>query len=197
VTRAQSQSSLPSETGHWWALALRGAIAILFGLAALLRPGIALEALIVLFGAFALVDGVFSIVGVFEGTRGGTPRWLLLVEGVAGILASVIALVLPGLTAILLLYLIAAWAIVTGVSEIATAIRLRRQIRGEWALIVGGAFSVLFGLILAVVGPIVGLLSLIWLIGAYAVAFGILILITAFRVRGSATGSRGRPSRVA
>jgi uncharacterized membrane protein HdeD (DUF308 family) len=188
---------LPSETGHWWALAIRGAIAIIFGLAALLRPDIALEALILLFGAYALVDGVFAIVGVFGGTRGGTPRWLLLIEGIAGVLAGIIAFVLPGLTAVVLLYLIAAWAVVTGIFEIASAIRLRQEIRGEWALIVGGALSVLFGVILAVIGPVAGLLSLIWLIGVYAVAFGILMLITAFQVRGRDAGSgTDRPSRV-
>jgi uncharacterized membrane protein HdeD (DUF308 family) len=189
--------ALPSETGHWWALAIRGGIAIIFGLAALLRPDIALEALILLFGAYALVDGVFAIVGVFGGTRGGTPRWLLLIEGIAGILAGIIAFVLPGLTAIVLLYLIAAWAVVTGIFEIATAIRLRQEIRGEWALIIGGALSVLFGVILAVIGPVAGLVSLIWLIGVYAVAFGILMLITAFQVRGRDAGSgTDRPSRV-
>jgi uncharacterized membrane protein HdeD (DUF308 family) len=189
--------ALPSETGHWWALAIRGAIAIIFGLAALLRPDIALEALILLFGAYALVDGVFAIVGVFGGTRGGTPRWLLLIEGIAGILAGIIAFVLPGLTAVVLLYLIAAWAVVTGIFEIATAIRLRQEIRGEWALIICGALSVLFGVILAVIGPVAGLLSLIWLIGIYAVAFGILMLITAFQVRGRAASSgTDRPSRV-
>ena len=193
---AQPQA-LPSETGHWWALALRGAIAILFGLAALLRPGIALEALILLFGAYALVDGVFAIVGIFGGTRGGTPRWLLLIEGVAGILAGLIAFVLPGLTAFVLLYLIAAWAIITGIFEIATAIRLRREIRGEWALIIGGALSVLFGVILIVVSPFAAIFSLIWLIGVYAVAFGILMLITAFQVRGrDASSGSDRPSRV-
>ena len=192
----QPQAALPAESGHWWALALRGAIAILFGLAALLRPGIALEALILLFGAYALVDGVFSIVGVFGGTRSGTPRWLLLIEGVASVLTGLIAFFLPGLTAILLLYLIAAWAIVTGISEIVMAIRLRKEIAGEWALIVGGAFSVLFGVILAVVGPVVGLISLLWLIGFYAVAFGILMLITAFSVRGGDSGGADRPSRV-
>jgi uncharacterized membrane protein HdeD (DUF308 family) len=188
---------LPSETGHWWALAIRGAIAIIFGLAALLRPDIALEALILLFGAYALVDGVFAVVGVFGGTRGGTPRWLLLIEGIAGILAGIIAFVLPGLTAVVLLFLIAAWAIITGVFEIATAIRLRQEITGEWALIIGGALSVLFGVILAVIGPVAGLVSLIWLIGVYAVAFGILMLITAFQVRGRDAGSGpDRPSRV-
>jgi uncharacterized membrane protein HdeD (DUF308 family) len=174
---------VPVGSGHWWALALRGAIAILFGLAALLWPDITLEALILLFGAYALVDGVFSIVGVFGGTRGGTPRWLLLIEGVAGILAGLIAFLIPGLTAILLLYLIAAWAIITGISEIAMAIRLRSEIRGEWAMIVGGALSVLFGVLLVVVGSAVGLLSLIVLLGIYAMAFGSLLLITAFRVR--------------
>jgi len=193
----QPQAALPAETGHWWALAIRGGIAILFGLAALLRPGIALEALILLFGAYALVDGVFAIVGVFGGTRGGTPRWLLLIEGIAGILAGLIAFVLPGLTALLLLYLVAAWAIFTGIFEIATALRLRREIRGEWALILGGALSVLFGVILVVVSPFAGLLSLIWLIGIYALAFGILLLITAFQVRGrDASSGPDRPSRV-
>src|SRR5215218_10362087 len=169
----QPQAALPAETGHWWALAIRGGIAILFGLAALLRPGIALEALILLFGAYALVDGVFAIVGVFGGTRGGTPRWLLLSEGIAGILAGLIAFVLPGLTALLLLYLVAAWAIM-----------------------IGGALSVLFGVILVVVSPFAGLLSLIWLIGIYAIAFGILMLVTAFSVRGGNSGGTSRSSRV-
>jgi len=176
-------------------LALRGVIAILFGLAALLRPAIALEALILLFGAYALVDGVFAIVGIFGGTRGGTPRWLLLLEGVVSILAGIIAFIFPGLTAIALLYLVAAWAVLTGLAEITTAIRLRQEIRGEWALILGGILSVLFGVLLAVL-PGVGILSLIWLIGAYAVVFGVLLLITAFQVRGRDNQRDERPRRV-
>ena len=176
-------------------MALRGVIAILFGLAALLRPAIALEALILLFGAYALVDGVFAIVGIFGGTRGGTPRWLLLLEGVVSILAGIIAFIFPGLTAIALLYLVAAWAVLTGLAEITTAIRLRQEIRGEWALILGGILSVLFGVLLAVL-PGVGILSLIWLIGAYAVAFGVLLLITAFQVRGRDNQREVRPRRV-
>lgn len=185
----------PGESGHWWALGIRGVVAVLFGLAALLRPGIALEALILLFGAYALVDGAFAIVGVFNGARGGTPRWVLLIEGVAGVLAGLIAFVLPGMTALVLLYLIAAWSIVTGVFEAATAIRLRREIRGEWALVAGGALSVLFGVVLAVL-PAVGILSLVWLIGVYAIAFGVLLIITALRVRGNEGGGPGRQSRV-
>ncbi|HEX2181496.1 MAG TPA: HdeD family acid-resistance protein [Rubrobacteraceae bacterium] len=191
----QPQAALPAEAGHWWALALRGVIAILFGLAALLRPGMALVALILLFGAYALVDGIFAVVGVFGGTRSGTPRWLLLLEGVISILAGIIALIFPGLTAVALLYLVVAWAIVTGLVQIATAIRLRQEITGEWALILGGVLSVIFGLLLAVL-PGVGILSLIWLIGAYAVVFGILLLITAFRVRGRDDPGGNRPSRV-
>ena len=191
----QPQAALPVETGHWWALALRGALAILFGLAALLRPGIALGALILLIGAYFLVDGAFAIVGVFRGTRSGTPRWLLLLEGVVGILAGIIAFVNPGITAIVLLYLVAAWAVITGIAEIVTAIRLRQEIQGEWALIVGGILSVLFGVILAVL-PGVGILSLIWLIGIYALVFGVLMLIAAFRVRGHANQRDERPRRV-
>ena len=190
-------SMLGTLSRNWWVSTLRGALAILFGVAAWVWPGLTLVALVALFGAYALVDGVFAIVGVFGGTRGGTPRWLLFLEGIAGILAGLIAFVLPGLTAVLLLYLIAVWAIITGISEIAMAIRLRKEIRGEWALIVGGAFSVLFGVLLALIGPFAGLVSLIWLIGAYAIAFGILMLITAFQVRGrDSSTDTDRPSRV-
>ena len=191
----QPQAALPAATGHWWALALRGVVAILFGLAALLRPGIALEALILLFGAYALVDGVFSIVGVFGGARGGMPRWLLLLEGIAGIVAGVIAFVLPVLTAFTLYFLIIVWAIVTGVAEISTAIRLRREIEGEWAMILSGAISILFAVVLLVSG-VIGIFTLVWVIGIYAVAFGILLLITAFRVRGRDDRSGDRPRRV-
>jgi uncharacterized membrane protein HdeD (DUF308 family) len=119
----------------------------------------------------------------------------LLVEGVASVLAGFIAFILPGMTALVLLYLIAAWSIVTGVFEAATAIRLRREIRGEWALVAGGIISVLFGVVLAVL-PAVGILSLIWLIGVYAIVFGVLLIVTAFRVRSNEGGGQGRPSRV-
>ncbi len=196
MTQAQSRPALPAATGHWWALALRGVLAILFGLAALLRPGIALEALILLFGAYALVDGVFSIVGVFGGARGGMPRWLLLLEGIAGIVAGIVAFVLPVLTAFALYFLIIAWALVTGVAEISTAIRLRREIEGEWAMILSGALSILFAVVLLVSGAI-GIFTLVWVIGVYAVVFGVLLLIAAFRVRGEADRGGGRPSRAA
>ena len=195
MSQSGSQMAVSGESGHWWALGIRGLIAVLFGLAALLRPDIALGALILLFGAYALVDGVFAIVGVFGGTRGGTPRWVLLIEGVVGVLAGLVAFVLPGMTALALLYLIAAWSIVTGIFEAATAIRLRREIRGEWALVAGGVVSVIFGIVLAVL-PMVGILSLVWLVGVYAIAFGVLLIITAFRVRSHEGPGPERPSRV-
>jgi len=186
---------LPAATGHWWALALRGGVAILFGLAALLRPGIALEALILLFGAYALVDGVFSVVGVFGGTRGGIPRWLQLLEGVAGILVGLIAFVFPVITAFALYFMIIVWAIVTGIAEVAVAIRLRQEISGEWAMILGGMVSILFAIVLLFSGAI-GVFTLVWVIGIYAIIFGVLLLITAFQVRGHQDDSGGGRSRV-
>ena len=179
---------------NWWALALRGLAALIFGLLAFVWPGITLWALILLFGAYMLVDGVFAIVAAVRVAGDAARWWLLLVEGILGVLAGIVAFVWPGLTALALLYFVAAWALVTGLFEIVGAIRLRREIEGEWALILGGALSVLFGVLLLVVGPGVGLLSLVWLIGVYAVAFGVLLLILAFRVRNetSAEGSRVR-----
>ncbi len=167
---------------NWWAFALRGALGILLGLAAFLFPGITLGALVLLFGAYAVVDGVLAIVaGVRAAER--RERWgVLLLEGIAGIAAGVLAFVWPALTALVLLYLVAAWSILRGVLKIAAAIRLRRTIQGEWLLGLNGAFSVLFGVLLIVM-PAIGLLTLVWLVGAYAGIFGALLLGLAFRLR--------------
>jgi uncharacterized membrane protein HdeD (DUF308 family) len=168
---------------RWWLLALRGVVAILFGLAALVWPGITLAVLVWLFGAYALVDGVFAV-GAAVRARGEQPHWWgLLLEGVAGIAAGVVTLLWPGLTAIVLLYLIAAWAIVTGILEIVAAVQLRREIANEVWLALSGLLSVLFGLAVAI-WPGAGALALIWLIGAYAVVFSVLLLALAVRLRG-------------
>lgn len=167
---------------NWWALALRGVLGILFGLAAFLFPGITLGALILLFGVYAVVDGVFAIVAGIRAAE-HHERWaVLLLEGIVGIAAGVLTLVWPALTAVVLLYVIAAWSVIKGGLKIAAAIRLRRTIRGEWLLGLNGAFSVLFGVLLVAM-PVIGLLTLVWLIGAYAVIFGILLLGLAFRLR--------------
>src|SRR3954465_7255675 len=134
---------------NWWVLAVRGALAVLFGLLALIWPGITVLALVLLFGAYALVDGVMALyTALFDrGRLGGRGAGWLVLEGVAGVLAAIGAAVWPGITALVLLYLIAAWALVTGVSEILTAIRLRQEIQGEWLLALSGVLSIVFGLL--------------------------------------------------
>src|SRR4051794_34974783 len=135
---------------NWWALALRGLFAVLFGIAAFAWPGITLGALVLLYGAYAFVDGVFAIAAALAGRTEGLPWWALLLEGVFGIAAGVIAFAWPGITALALLFLISAWAVVTGVFEIVAAVRLRKEIRGEWLLALSGVLSVLFGVALVV-----------------------------------------------
>ena len=163
---------------------------MLFGLAALFWPGPTLYALIVFFGAYAVVDAIFAIVAGIRGSGSGR-RWLLLVEGVLGVFAGLFTFFWPGMTALVLLYVIALWAIVTGVLKVIMAISLRREIENEWLMILSGVLSVLFGMLLAVL-PSVGLLSLVWLIGIYALMFGVVWIVLSFRVRGhpEASGSR-------
>jgi uncharacterized membrane protein HdeD (DUF308 family) len=175
-------------------VALRGLAAIVFGVLAFVWPAITLWALVLLFGAYMLVDGIFAIVAAVRAAGREARWWLLLIEGVLGVLAGLVAAFWPGLTALALLYFIAAWAIVSGILEIAGAIRLRREIEGEWALGLSGALSLLFGVLLVVIPAPAGLLSLVWLIGAYALAFGVLLLVLAFRLRG--TSEMHTPRRV-
>jgi len=189
------QPILPVLSRNWWALALRGLAAIVFGVLAFVWPGITLWALVLLFGAYMLVDGIFAIVAAVRAAGREARWWLLLVEGVLGVLAGFVAFLLPGITALALLYLVAAWAIFTGILQIVGAVRLRREIEGEWALILGGVLSVIFGVLLAVLpGP--GILALVWLIGAYAVVSGMLLIVLAFRVRNRDEAETLQASRV-
>lgn len=167
---------------NWWMLALRGAAAIVFGILTLLMPGVSLAALILLFGSYALVDGIFNVVAAVRRRSGDQPWWALLLEGLVSIGAGIVTFALPGLTALVLLYVIAAWAIVTGVLEVVAAVRLRKQITGEWWLAASGVLSVVFGVLL-MIWPGPGALALVIWIGAYAVVFGGLLLGLAFRVR--------------
>ena len=169
-------------THSWWMLLVRGIIAILFGIAAFIWPGLTIEALVSLFGAYALIDGIVAvIVGIQQ--YGETQRWwAVLLEGIAGIALGALTLFWPGTTTTVLLAFIAAWAIVTGVLEIAAAIRLRKVIEGEWMMILAGALSVLFGVLL-VLQPTAGAVAIIWLIGAYALVFGVLLSILALQLR--------------
>jgi uncharacterized membrane protein HdeD (DUF308 family) len=170
---------------RWWAVALRGVAAILFGVLALAWPGITVFALVILFGAYALVDGAFTLAAAFGHRNNGRTRssgpWLFA-RGAAGILTGIVAAVWPGITALALLWVIALWAMVTGVFEIAAAFQLRKEMRREWLLALSGALSVLFGVLL-VVWPAAGALTLVVLIGVAAVALGATLLILGLRLR--------------
>jgi len=164
---------------NWWALAIRGVAGILLGIAAFAWTGITLVVLIALFAAYLFIDGVFAIIG---GARARS--WLLIIEGVAGIVVAALAIRLPGLTALALVYLVAAWAIVSGSIELWAAYLLRRVVRNEWLLVLGGIVSVLFGMLLSI-NPRAGLVTIVWLLGAYMLVFGVLAFALALRLRSS------------
>jgi len=165
---------------YWWALALRGLFAVLFGLLAFLIPGITLLTLVLLFGAYVLLDGIFDILAAI---RSPSHHWALVLEGIVGIVAGILTFVWPGMTAMVLLYLIAFWAIFTGVLEIVAGIRLRRALANELLLILMGVVSLFFGFLILIF-PGAGALAVVLWIGAYAFVFGIMLLVLAFRLRG-------------
>jgi uncharacterized membrane protein HdeD (DUF308 family) len=171
---------------HWWIPVIRGIAAIVFGMLAFVYPGLTVAILVLLFGAWVLVDGVFRVVGAIGG-RATDPEWgWHLVIGVLGIMIGFLTFHAPRITALALVIYIAAWALMIGATEIALAIKLRREIKGEWFLILMGLLSILFAFML-LWNPIPGALALVWLIGAYAIAFGILGIIFGIRLRGLAT----------
>lgn len=167
----------PLPTTSRWGLALRGIAAIIFGLIVWAWPGMVLHVLVLIFGIFALASGIFAILA---GVRADTSRnrWLLIAEGVLAVLAGIVALAWPGITAVALLFLIAIWAIVTGVVEIIGSFRLGGAGGVEWLLILSGVVSIIFGILLFV-WPHLGLLALVWLIGIYAVIYGVIMLVRA------------------
>jgi uncharacterized membrane protein HdeD (DUF308 family) len=167
---------------NWWMLVLRGALAVVFGIAALVIPGLTLAVLIFLFGAYAFVEGVSSLYMSWMSRHANNRWWLLALEGVVGIVAGVLASVWPGLTALALLYVIAFWSIVTGVMEISAAYQLRKEIDNEIWLGLAGAISILFGILL-IVAPGAGALAVVWMIGLYAITFGIVMIMLGFRLK--------------
>jgi uncharacterized membrane protein HdeD (DUF308 family) len=167
---------------NWWLLLLRGIVAIVFGVLTFAWPGITLLTLVLFYGAFALVDGVLAIAAAVMGGA-PAPRWWLAIVGLLGIAVGILTFAWPGVTALILLLFIAGWAIATGTLQIVGAIALRKEIDNEWLLIASGALSVLFGLIL-VAQPQTGALALLFIIGAYAILYGILLVFFALRLRG-------------
>lgn len=167
---------------YWWVLVLRGFVAIGFGIVAYAWPGLTLATLVLLFGAFALVNGVFAVFGAFAGRGARDHWWLLLLEGLLGIGVGILTWRAPALTALALVLYIAAWALVTGVLEVVAAIRLRAEIEGEFWLGLAGLLSIGFGVLL-MLSPGAGALALLWVIAAYAIVFGVLLILLGLRVR--------------
>jgi uncharacterized membrane protein HdeD (DUF308 family) len=189
MSYTQPQPALPTISGTWWAMVVRGIVAVLFGLAALFWPELTLFVLLICFGIYALMDGMLAIVAGIR-TYGGR-RWLLLAEGALGFLAGLVALFWPGTTALVLVYVISAWAIFTGLLKVAMAVAFRTEIENGWLMILGGMLSVLFGVILGAM-PGAGLVTLVWLIGIYALILGVALVVLGFLDRGQrqASGSR-------
>ena len=166
----------------WWTFIIRGIVAIAFGVLAFLAPAWGIAVLVALFGAWALIDGVTGLVGGIRSRGRDRSWWLSVLEGIVGIVAGVFAFLFPVLAAGALIFIIAAWAIVTGVFEIVAAIRLRDQIRGEFWLGLAGVASILSGVVIYLF-PAAGALSIVWLIGSFAIAFGVFLLILGWRLR--------------
>ena len=167
---------------NWWALLLQGISAVLFGLCALLVPGFTLLLLICLFGFYALLDGVFAIIAGVRAAQRQERWWPTALAGLAGVLAGLVTLLLPGMTAVVLLYVMALWAIVIGALEIAAAIRLRHVIEGEVLLILNGIVTVAVGVLL-IAWPGSGLLALMWVVGVYAMLRGVILVALSLRLR--------------
>ena len=167
--------------GNWWALALRGAAAILFAILAFLWPAMTATALVLLFAAYALVDGVFAIIAAVRAARHHARSWPLLLEGILDLGIAAIAFLWPMTALVALIYLIAIWAIISGVVLI-TAGQTLIRLAGEWLLVLAGVLSILLGIVL-LVAPSVGVVALSWSLGLYALLFGIALLAVAFRIR--------------
>jgi uncharacterized membrane protein HdeD (DUF308 family) len=167
---------------NWWALVIRGILGVVVGVLTFIWPGITLAALVLLFGAYSLVDGALNLAAAVRAVH-AHERWgILVIEGLVGIAASIVTILWPAITAIALVYVIAAWAVVTGVLEITAAVRLRRHIEGEWLLALSGIASLIFG-ILMMIAPIAGALVIALWVGAYALVSGIILIALGFRLR--------------
>lgn len=168
---------------NWWAVLLRGLLGITFGIITFIWPGLSLASLVLVYGAFAFVDGVLAVVSAIRGETGeGGRRWAMILRGLLGLGVGIVTVLWPGITAIALLTVIAAWALLGGVLEIVSAIRLRRVIRGEWAMALSGLLSIALGVMLMIF-PLAGALALVLWVGAYMFATGIVLIALSLRLR--------------
>lgn len=169
---------------NWWLILLKGICAVIFGGLTFFWPGVTLFTLVILYGVFALADGVLALLAAITGDKSdnAAPRWWLAVVGLLGLAAGIITLLWPGITGLILLFFIAAWSIATGIMQIVGAIKLRKEIDDEWLLIAAGILSVLFGVAIAV-WPGAGALALAFVIGTFAILYGVIMISFAFRLR--------------
>jgi uncharacterized membrane protein HdeD (DUF308 family) len=176
---------LRSMAQHWWLTLLRGIAAVLFGILALVWPGITALSLVLLWGAYTFADGIFSLGAAIMGAGGATTgqRWWLAITGVLGILAGLVAFFAPVLTGGILLIFIAIWAIAIGVMAIVGAIQLRKEMDGEWLLILSGIIAIVFG-VLMFMQPVAGALAVVWMIATFAIIFGIDLIWLSFKLKG-------------
>lgn len=172
---------------NWGWIVLRGVAAVIFGVLAIAWPGITFSALVIVWGAYALADGVLALVAAWQVRDQSKPFWSLIIVGLLGIAAGVATFAWPGITALALLMVIAVWALVMGIFQIVAAIRLRKEIENEWFLGLSGAVSVLFG-VLMIARPGAGALAMLWTIAGYAIVFGALLIVFGFRLRSYTTG---------
>lgn len=193
ILREDALDKLPM---RWWAIMFRGLLGILLGIVAFFMPVATLLALVYLFGAYAFFDGVFNLMAAWRQTNRRKPWWALLLSGIAGIGAAVISFVWPGITALVLVYVVSAWALITGGLQIAAAVKLRKEIEGEWLLALSGLLSMILGFFL-VFFPSAGAIGLVWYLGAYAVVFGILMVALGWRLRTRRMQDQPQPAQAA
>jgi len=167
---------------NWWLIVLRGVLALLFGALAFIWPGATLATLVIFYGAYALVEGIFGVIAAIKAPQGSDGRGTLAVLGIISAAAGVLTFMYPDITAVALVYIIGAWAVLRGIVEIVAAIQLRKELSNEWLLVLAGVVSTAFGVLLFI-NPSAGALSLVWIIGFYAVLYGITLLVLAYKLR--------------
>jgi uncharacterized membrane protein HdeD (DUF308 family) len=167
---------------YWWVLVVRGVIAIMLGVFAFVWPQQTIAALVLVFGATALIDGIFAVAASIAGHSLTSYWWVVLLQGLLGIAVGVMTLFNPAVTAVALLIYIAVWAIGIGLMQVVTAVQLRHEITGEWWLALGGIAAIAFGVLL-MMNPAAGALSVLWLIGSFALVWGVMLLLGGFDVR--------------
>jgi uncharacterized membrane protein HdeD (DUF308 family) len=166
---------------YWWLLLLRAVVAILFGILAIISPSFALLFFVYLFGAYVLIDGIFSVVVALQERTAYSRWWILLLGGIAGIILGLVTFIWPGVTSLVLFYLVAAWAVITGIFEVIAAFSVR-AVGVEWLLVLGGVLSIIIGIIFFL-HPVASILTIVWLLGVFALVYGLILVVRAIQFR--------------